>query len=134
MDESTRIIVAYAELVLGFPLLLAKIVWFIPSVIFAKALGMIAGRMDQILDAAVEGFISILSTRLIFDYFLLQTAWAVPLSLIIVNCLWGWIKEEEFRSWSATFGIISGFLLYPVFFTHFIEKYGTMRFLLEPLY
>jgi hypothetical protein len=129
MDESTRIIIAYAELVLGFPLLVAKIIWFVPSVISAKALGMIAGRMDQILDAAVEGFISILSACLVFDHFQLQTVWAVPVTLIIINCLWGWFKEEDFRSWSAALGIISGFWLYPDFLTHIVEKYGFARLL-----
>lgn len=127
MDESTRIIIAYAELVLGFPLLVAKIIWFVPSVFFAKILGMIAGRMDEILDAAVEGFISILSACLVFDRLQLQTVWAVPVTLIVVNCLWGWAKGEDFRSWSAALGIVGGFWLYPGFLTHIVEKYGFAR-------
>lgn len=124
MDESTKMIIAYAGLVSGFPLLVAKIIWFVPSVILAKVLGMIAGRMDQIVDAAIEGFIAILSAGLAFDHFRLQTAWAVPVTLIIVNCLWGWAKEEAFRGWSSAVGVMLGFLLCPDFLTHFIEKYG----------
>ena len=124
MDESTRIIIAYAELIVGFPLLVAKIIWFVPSVILTKALGMIAERLDLIVDAIIEGMIAVLAACLVFDHFQLRTAWAVPVTLMIVNCLWNWAKEEAFRAWASALGIICGFLLYPNFMTHFVVKYG----------
>lgn len=33
MDETTRMIIAYAALLMGLPILAAKIVWFVPGAV-----------------------------------------------------------------------------------------------------
>ncbi len=124
MDESMRIIIAYAELVVGFPLLLAKIVWFVPSAILTGVLAKVACRMDQIVDAAIEGFIAILVACLVFDRLHLHAAWAVPLIMIVVQALWDWTKEEHFRALSSALGIVSGFLLYPAVLEYLVDRCG----------
>ncbi len=131
MDETMRIIIAYAELVFGFPLLVAKIIWFVPSVILTKILVKIAGRVDQIVDAAVEGFIAILLACLVFDRLGLKIVWAVPLILIVVNALWDWAKDESFRAWSFTAGIILGFIIYPLVVASLVDKFDLLRLLLS---
>ena len=55
MEESTRIIIAYAVVIIGVPLFFARICWFIPGVILAKVLSFVATGLDQILNRAVEG-------------------------------------------------------------------------------
>src|SRR5574340_684396 len=131
MDESIKITIAYAELVLGLPLLIAKIVWLIPSAILTKILARMADRMDQIIDGAIEGFISILSACLLFDHLQLEVVLAVPIILIIVNSLWDWSKEEFFRAWSSTAGIIAGVFLYPIVFGYFADELGLLQVLLS---
>lgn len=112
MEESTRIIIAYAELIIGIPLLFAKIVWLMPSIILAKVLSNVVQGMAQIVDAAVEGFIAIFLACLVFDRLNLQIASGVPIILIIVNSLWDWVKESAYRGWPSAVGIIAGFILY----------------------
>jgi hypothetical protein len=112
MEESTRIIIAYGELFIGIPLLFAKIVWFMPSIILEKVLSPVALGIAQILDSAIEGFISILLACVVFDRLNLQIALGVPIILIIVNLLWGWAKESAYKAWSSAVGIIAGFILY----------------------
>jgi hypothetical protein len=112
MEESMRILIAYAELIIGVPLLFAKIFWFIPSVILAKVLSHVARGIDQILDAAVEGFIAIVFACVVFDQLSLQIASVVPIILIVVNSLWEWVKESSPKAWSSAVGIIAGFTLY----------------------
>lgn len=114
MDETMRMMIAYGELVLGFPLLAAKIIWFVPGVILAKVFDRIARRSDHIVDGAIEGFIAIIMTCLVFDHFNIQLAWAVPLILIVVNSLWNWSRGEAFRAGSSIVGILGGFSLYPL--------------------
>jgi hypothetical protein len=113
MNESTRVIIAYATLLFGIPMLAAKMVWLIPSAISARTLPRIAGRLDRFTDAAIEGFISLLLSCLMFEHLELQIAWAVPVLLIIVNLFWNWANEESFFAWPSMAGIIAGFFLYP---------------------
>lgn len=112
MEESTRILIAYAELISGIPLLFAKILWFIPSVTLTKVLSHVARDIDQILDAAVEGFIAIVFVCVVFDQLSLQISSIVPIILIIVNSLWDWAKELAYKGWPSAVGIITGFILY----------------------
>lgn len=112
MEESTRLIVAYAILIIGIPLLIARLIWFIPGVILNKALSNIVQGMDQILDAAVEGFIAILLACVVFDWLKLQIAAGVPIILFIINSLWDWAKESAYKVWSSALGIIAGFILH----------------------
>jgi hypothetical protein len=113
MDETTRMIIAYATLLFGLPMLAAKIVWFIPSIISSRPLTQIAGRLDQFTDAVVEGFISLLLACLIFQYLTLKIAWGVPIILIAVNSIWSHLNEQAVGVWPSMAGIIIGFFLYP---------------------
>ena len=79
MDESTRTIIAYALLLLGFPMIAAKVIWFVPGAITALVLPRIAGQLDLFADEIAEGFLSFLLTRQIFEHlmyprFLLPTS------------------------------------------------------------
>lgn len=113
MDESTRIIVAYALLLFGFPMIAAKVIWFVPGAIAALVLTRIAGRLDLFANAIAEGFISFLLTRQIFEHLTLPVVWEVPLILIMITSLWYYSKPEGFRALPAVLGIITGILLYP---------------------
>ncbi len=113
MDESTRMIIAYTLLLLGIPMLAAKIIWFIPGVISASILAQIAYRLDQIADDAAEGFISLILASLVFEQMELQVVLAVPIVLIIVNSIWNWVQEEAYKAYPFMTGIIVGFFNYP---------------------
>jgi hypothetical protein len=113
MDESTRTIIAYALLLFGFPMIAAKVIWFVPGTITAVALTQIAGRLDQFMNAIVEGFISFLLACQIFEHLKLPVVWAVPLILIMVTSLWNYSKPEGFKAFPAVLGIIAGIFLYP---------------------
>jgi hypothetical protein len=113
MDEATRMIIAYTLLLLGIPILAAKIIWFIPGVLSGKILMQIAYRLDQIADDAVEGFISLILACLVFEQMQLQVVSAVPIILIIVNSIWNWVKEEAFKAYPFMAGIVVGFFNYP---------------------
>ena len=113
MNETIRMIAAYAILFLGIPMLAAKIIWFVPGAISGKLLAQIAGRLDQFTDAIIEGFISLLLACMIFTYLTLPIVWQVPVILIIVISLWSLAKEETFKILPSIAGIIAGFFLYP---------------------
>jgi hypothetical protein len=113
MDESTRTIIAYASLLFGFPMIAAKVIWYVPSAIAAPVLTRIVGRLDLFADAIAEGFISFLLTRQLFEHLILPVVWEVPLILIMVTSLWNYSKPEGFRAFPSVFGIITGIFLYP---------------------
>ena len=60
MDETIRMIIAYAELFIGIPLLIAKVIWLIPSIILTKFLIKLSQRRNELMNASMEGFIAIL--------------------------------------------------------------------------
>ena len=113
MDETTRMIIAYATLLFGIPVAAARIIWVIPGTISSKALAHIADRLDEFTDAAIEGFISLLLACLVFEHLELQIVWKVPLILIVVSSLWSWINEKTLYALASAMGIVTGFLLYP---------------------
>jgi hypothetical protein len=113
MNETIITISAYAMLLLGIPLVAAKIIWFIPGAISAVVLVQIAGRLDQFADAVIEGFLSLLIACLVFEHLSLPILWAVPVVLILVVSLWSLAREETFKILPSIAGVIIGFLLYP---------------------
>jgi hypothetical protein len=113
MDESARTIIAYASLLFGFPMIAAKVIWFVPGAIAALTLTRIIGRLDLFANAIAEGLISFLLTRQIFEHLSLPVVWEVPLILIMVTSLWNYSKPDGFRAFPSVFGIIAGILFYP---------------------
>jgi hypothetical protein len=113
MDETTRMILAYIILALGFPMLAAKIIWFVPGAISTKMLAQVASRLDQFTDEAIEGFISVQLACLVFEQMGIQLVWKVPFTLIVVTSMWNWAKDNTFKIWPAMAGILSGFVFYP---------------------
>jgi len=124
MDEATRIIIAYGTLLFGIPLLTAKVLWFIPGTISAPIFSLIAHQLDQFINAIIEGFIALLVACLVFEHFQLPVVGKVPITLIIVTCLW---NRNDSRTWGALpsiLGIITGFFLYPKVML-FLARYFT---------
>ena len=113
MDESTRTIIAYALLLLGFPMIAAKVIWFVPGAITALVLPRIAGQLDLFADEIAEGFLSFLLTRQIFEHLMLPVVWEVPLILILITSLWYYPKPDGFKAFPSVLGIVAGILLYP---------------------
>jgi hypothetical protein len=106
-------IIAYASLLFGFPMIVAKVMWFVPGAITALVLTRIAGRLDLFANAIVEGFISFLLTCQLFEHLELPVVWKVPLILIMVTSLWNYSKPEGFKGFPSVLGIIAGIFLYP---------------------
>jgi hypothetical protein len=113
MDETIRMIIAYAELVIGIPLLIAKLIWLIPSLVLTKFLIKLSHRRNELLSASMEGFIAILLACQIFSHYNLQIAWTIPVVLIVIRSIWHWGEEWTFAAWVSRVSMIIGFLLYP---------------------
>ncbi len=113
MDEATRSIIAYAGLISGLPLIVAKTIWFVPSLISAKILSKMATRLDKVVGASVEGFIAIFFACIFVNHLIFHINWAVPIILIVINAFWEWTKNESLRVWPASLAMLVGFLLYP---------------------
>lgn len=113
MDETTKLIIAYAALLLGIPIATSRIIWVIPGAVSTRALAQIGSRLDEFADAAIEGFISLLLACLLFEKLELRVGWKVPVLLIIISSLWNWFNEKTLQAWLSAIGIIAGFYLYP---------------------
>jgi hypothetical protein len=113
MGETTKAIIAYSSLIIGLPLLMAKIVWFIPGMISGSLLCRIATRLDTVVEASFQGLISILCACLFFDHLEFHITKAVPIILIAVNALWEWSRGEPLRVWPASIAMGAGFYYYP---------------------
>jgi hypothetical protein len=113
MDETTRMIIAYAALFMGLPVLAAKIVWFVPGAVAAVIFSHIAEGLDTFIDAAIEGFISLMFACLLFEHLNVPVVWKIPMIMIIVSSLWSFTKSEVFIVFPSIAGIIAGFFLYP---------------------
>jgi hypothetical protein len=113
MDESTRTIIAYASLLFGFPMIAAKVIWFVPGGIAALLLARIVGRLDLFANEIFEGLISFLLARQLFENLQLPVVWEIPLILIMVTSLWNYSKPEGFRAFPSVLGIMTGIFLYP---------------------
>jgi hypothetical protein len=113
MEETLRFFFAYAELAIGIPIMIAKLIWFIPSIILTKFLIKISRRRNQLVSASAEGFIAILLACQIFEHYHIQIAWTIPVILILVRAVWHWGEEDSFGKLASTASMIAGFLLYP---------------------
>jgi hypothetical protein len=115
MDDTTRMIMAYAVLFFGIPPLAAKILWVFPSAASGFILDRIAGGLRQFADAVAEGFISLVLACLLFQYLLIPVVIAIPAILIGLHFIWNWTvtKEEPLNAWPSAAGIVAGFFLYP---------------------
>ncbi len=110
MDETTKLIIAYATMLTGIPIIAAKMLWFVPGSISNRLLVHIARGLDEISDDAVAGFISLLLACLLFEHLGLKIVLKIPIILIIVNAAW---KKETSHAVSFMVGAIAGFALYP---------------------
>jgi len=114
MDDTTRLIIAYALLLLGIPLLAAKILWFIPGNLAGVMLGRISGSLRLFTDAVAEGFLSLLLACLIFRHLEIPVAIAVPALLIAFHLIWNWVvNKATVTALPSVTGIVIGFFLYP---------------------
>jgi len=113
MDEPSRTIIAYALLLVGFPMIAARALWCIPGAIAALVLTRIAGRLDLFVDEIAEGFLSFLLTRQIFELMTLPVVWEIPLILIMITSLWNYSKPEAFKAFPSVLGIMAGIVMYP---------------------
>jgi hypothetical protein len=113
MGEATRMILAYTTLLLGLPILAAKIAWFVPGSISSVVLSQVSQRLDEFIDALLEGFISLLFACLVFEHLSIQIAGAVPIILTIVTSFWNWVNDGPFNVLPSMVGIMIGFVLYP---------------------
>lgn len=113
MEESTKILIAYAALLFGIPLIGAKLLWCIPGAIAAPVFTRIAGRLDTFVDAIAEGFLSFLLTGQLFEQLQLSVVWQVPLLLILITSLWNYLWPEGLRSFASVLGIVAGIVLCP---------------------
>ena len=111
-----KTILAYGELIFGLPLLVATMIWFIPSLVIAKTIGKISDRLSDIIDAGMEGVLSSIFACVVFYWLGVKITWAIPIILVIVTSLWESARKESFRAWPAAVGIIIGFFLYPLLF------------------
>lgn len=124
MEEIIRLFIAYAELFIGLPLLIAKVIWVIPSIVLTKFLIRLSQRRNELMNALVEGFIAILLACQIFSHYDLQIAWTIPAVLIIVRSAWYWGEEQTFAVWASRISMIIGFLLYPGGFDSIVEYFN----------
>jgi len=113
MDETTKMIMAYSIVLLGLPMLAARIVWCLPGALSTRILSHVAHRLDQLADAAIEGFIALQIACLAFEKMGVQPGWKVPLILMTVTFIWNWFMEDLSKAWPSIAGILIGFVSYP---------------------
>lgn len=114
MDDTTRLVIAYAILLLGIPLMAAKIIWAIPGTVTGIVFEQIIGGLRKVTTAVAEGFLSLLLTCLVFEYLNIPVVIAVPAVLIILHIIWyEFVSQTEMNSLPSVAGIVIGFLVYP---------------------
>jgi len=113
MDETTKMIMAYSIVLLGLPMLAARIVWCLPGAVSTRILSHLARRLDQFADAAIEGFIALQLACLTFEKMGVQPGWKVPLILMAVTFIWNWFMNDLSTTWPSIAGILIGFVSYP---------------------
>jgi len=114
MDDTTRLIAAYALLLLGIPFLAAKILWAFPGAVSGFVLDRISSSIRQAADAVAEGFLSLLTACLIFSHMDIPVAIAVPTLLISLHLIWNWaVNKSAVNALPSVTGIVMGFFLYP---------------------
>jgi hypothetical protein len=124
MDEATRTIIAYASLLLGLPLLAARILWYFPGAIVAIVLKPIVSGLDRCVDATVEGFVALFLACLLFDRLGLTVAWKIPAILTVASYFWGRTREGSLNALPSISGIFAGFILYPEAWLYLCTKFG----------
>jgi hypothetical protein len=110
MDETTKLIIAYAATLSGIPIIAAKILWLVPGAISSMILVPISRGLDQAAGEVFAGFISLLLACFLFEHLGLKIAFKIPISLIIVNTFW---NPETFHIVPFVVGTVTGFVLYP---------------------
>jgi hypothetical protein len=113
MGEATRTIIAYAALLMGLPMLAARIVWFVPGAVAALILAPMVTGLDRFISAVAEGFLALVFACLLFEHLGLEVAWKIPVILITVKFLWNCTQSEILNAFPSIVGIVAGFFLYP---------------------
>jgi hypothetical protein len=107
-----RTIIAYGELVLGLPVLVATTIWFVPSLLLAKTIGNLSLILTDSLDAGIEGGISAIFACLVFYWLKVNISLAIPVILAVVTIMWISTRNEMHRALPATAGIIIGYSVF----------------------
>ena len=113
MDESTKILIAYTLLLFGFPMIAARVLWCLPGAVASLLLTRIAGRLDLLMNEIVEGMLSFLAARQLFESLQLSMAWQVPLILIFGASLWSYSRQDDFGAMPTVLGILIGIAFCP---------------------
>lgn len=110
MDETTKLIIAYAATLSGIPILAAKILWLVPGAITSKIVEPFSRRFDEVAGEVFAGLLASLLACLLFEQLGLTVGFKIPIILIIINTFW---KPETFQAVPFTAGALAGFVLYP---------------------
>jgi len=101
--------------VFGLPILVATVVWFVPSLLNAlivKRVGGLSSRLDGVLDAGIEGSIAALFACFVFRWLAVNVTLAIPIILIAVVALWNSARKETYRLLPSAVGIIVGYYFF----------------------
>ncbi len=107
-----KTIIAYVQLVFGFPILVASLLSFIPSLLFATTWGRSAPTSYNFVLNLIEGILSILCASLIFQWLDVSLNLAVPIILAVVTYFWNSARKEAAHSLPAVIGIAVGYLIW----------------------
>jgi hypothetical protein len=113
-----KTVIAYGQLLLGFPILVAYLVWYSPNFIIEK----IWETKDiseyyYMVKNIIEGVVSILFAYFIFEWLQIEITLWIPLILLGVSSLWKLSQNEAFMILFINSGIFIGYKLFPYIHT-----------------
>ncbi len=112
-------IIAYGQIVVGIPLMLAYLVFFPINYVIEKFWGSEnISEFYYMTKTAIEGFLSMVITYYIFELLHVNITVWLPIGLLIVSSLWRLVRNENFMILFVNIGIIAAYKLYPL-----IQKY-----------
>lgn len=112
-------IIAYGQIVIGIPLMLAYLVYFPINYLIEKIWDSEnISEYYYMVKTVVEGFLSMLITYYVFEFLHVNISVWLPIALLIVSSLWRLARNENFMILFVNIGVLAGYKLYP-----YIQKY-----------
>lgn len=107
-------ILAYGQLVLGLPIVVAYLVLLAPNYFIEKI-----GESREIsvcyymAKNVLEGIIAILFASSVYYYLQVEDTLWIPIVLLAETSIWKTAQNEGFMIWFIHTGIVAGYLLFP---------------------
>lgn len=118
-----KIFIAYGQIIVGVPLILAYCICYIPNYLIEKIWGdEKTSEYYYMAKTVIEGFLSVLAAYYLFKIIGVPISIWIPVTLTLISSLWRLSQNEGFMILFVNIGIIAGYKVFP-YFQNYMDRW-----------